>query len=171
MNNRKQQTDTPKVKDAPLSAFASAEEVSPPPELQRNQRNQQKGQKKQKERGKRATPKDAPLLAFASAEEMSPPPNNSVVGPLMSPNKNPRMAQPGAVAVPGIQLQGKHQKGLALAPAEEVSRLPMLQGARRQEQERRKLKENNEEEDASSDEHILWCQYRFVVSNHIDCLL
>jgi hypothetical protein len=41
-----------------------------------------------------------------------------------------------------------------LAPAEEVSRPPALQGTRRQERERRKLKENNEEEDASSDEDM-----------------
>jgi hypothetical protein len=34
------------------------------------------------------------------------------------------MAQPGGVAIPGIKLQGKRQKGLALAPAEAVSRLP-----------------------------------------------
>jgi hypothetical protein len=67
MNNRKQQTDTPTPRDAPSSAFASAEEMSPPPEFQRNQR---------KGRGKRATPRDAWSLALASAsaEEMSHPP-------------------------------------------------------------------------------------------------
>jgi hypothetical protein len=67
MNNRKQQTDTPTPRDAPSSAFASAEEMSHPPELQGNQR---KGRKGRKGRGKRATPSSA----FASAEEMSPPP-------------------------------------------------------------------------------------------------
>jgi hypothetical protein len=95
MNNRKQQTDTPKTKDARQLALAPAEEVSPPPELQQNQRNQRKGRK---ERGKRATPRDAYSLAFASAEEMSPLPKNSVVIPPTSPNENLRTAQPGAVA-------------------------------------------------------------------------
>jgi hypothetical protein len=36
MNNGKQQTDTPTPRDAPLLALASAEEISPLPDLQGN---------------------------------------------------------------------------------------------------------------------------------------
>jgi hypothetical protein len=43
MNNRKQQTDTPKPKDVRPLALAPAREVSPPLELQRNQ---QKGRER-----------------------------------------------------------------------------------------------------------------------------
>jgi hypothetical protein len=64
-------------------------------------------------------------------------PNNSVVVlnmvPSTSPNENLRTTQPGAFAVPGIELQGKRQrqKGLALASAEEMSHSPALQGNQR----------------------------------------
>jgi hypothetical protein len=60
----KQQTATPTPGDAPLAAFASAEEMSHLPKLQGKQQKRRKGG------GKRAIPSSA----FVSAEEMSPSP-------------------------------------------------------------------------------------------------
>jgi hypothetical protein len=76
----KQQTYTPTPKDAPSSAFASAEEMSSLPELQGNHRQGRKEgtdeemarpPELQGNRGQGPAPKDSPSSAFASAEEMS----------------------------------------------------------------------------------------------------
>jgi hypothetical protein len=81
----KQQTNTPTPSNAPLSAVASAEEMSPPPELQGSQGNQGKGQKEGTDEEISCSPelhgnrqererleKRATLLsAFASGEEAS----------------------------------------------------------------------------------------------------
>ncbi len=79
----KQHTDTPEPKDAPSSAFASAEAMHSPPELQGNRRQGRKegtdeemmSRPPEQLQGNRRQEKSAtPVSACAAAEETAPPP-------------------------------------------------------------------------------------------------
>jgi hypothetical protein len=117
----KQQTDTPTPKDAPSSAFASAEEMSHPPELQGNRR---------KGREIRGTDEEMsrPPELQGNPRKRSGKPNNSVVVPNMVP--------------PTSQMGGD---GIVM-----VQQLPTSL-YRQERERRGDMRANDEEEDASSD--------------------